>query len=86
MNLSRHSSQQKPQTPLVPPLLLRRATAMTNPSAVPQDRIVYDPRTQISKEITIYGGSSERTGCTKASHSTPMVGKDPEGDYAADDY
>ena len=85
MNLSRHLSQQKPQTPLVPPLLLRRATAMTNPSAVPQDRIVYDPRTQISKEITIYG-NSERTGCTKASYSTPKVDKDPEGDYAADDY
>ena len=67
------------------PLLLRRATPMFNPSAVPQDRIVYDPLSQMSREITIYG-NSERTGCTKATHSTPMVEKDPEGDYAADDY
>lgn len=85
MNISGHLSQQNSQTPFMPPLLLRRATAMTNPSAVPQERIFYDPRTQISREITIYG-NSERTGCTKASHSTPKVDKDPEGDYAADDY
>jgi hypothetical protein len=39
----------------------------------------------MSREITIYG-NSERTGCTKATHSTPKVEKDPEGDYAADDY
>lgn len=69
----------------MPPLLLRRATPMVNPSAVPQDRIVYDPLSQMSREITIYG-NSERTGCTKATHSTPKVEKDPEGDYAADDY
>lgn len=69
----------------MPPLLLRRATPMVNPSAVPLDRIVYDPVSQMSREITIYG-NSERTGCTKATHSTPKVEKDPEGDYAADDY
>ncbi len=74
----------RPAEPL-PPLLLRRATPMTQPSAVPQDRIVYDPLSQMSREITIYG-NSERTGCTKATHSTPKVEKDPEGDYAADDY
>jgi len=67
------------------PVLLRHATPMFNPQAQPQDHIIYDPVSQISREITQYG-SSDRTGCTKASHSTPMVGKDPEGDYAADDY
>ena len=67
------------------PILLRHATPMFNPQAQPQDLIIYDPRTQISREITQYG-SADRTGCTKATHSTPMVGKDPEGDYAADDY
>ena len=67
------------------PVLLHHATPMRNPQAQPQDQIIYDPVTQISRE-TIQCGSSERTGCTKATHSTPMVGKDPEGDYAADDY
>jgi len=67
------------------PILLRHATPMFNPQAQPHDQIVYDPRTQMSREIVQYG-SSERTGCTKATHSTPSVGKDPEGDYAADDY
>jgi len=67
------------------PVLLRHATPMRNPQAQPQDQIIYDPVTQMSRE-TIQCGSSERTGCTKATHSTPMVGKDPEGDYAADDY
>jgi len=58
---------------------------MDNPQGHPQDQIVYDPATQLSREI-IHFGSSDRTGCTKATHGTPMVGKDPEGDYAADDY
>ena len=80
------SSNLPPSKPAaLPPLLLRRATPMVNPSAVPPDRIVYDPLSQMSREITIYG-NSERTGCTKATHSTPKVEKDPEGDYAADDY
>jgi hypothetical protein len=44
----------------------------------------YDPFTQVSK-MPMHAGSSERSGCTKATYSTPEVGKDPEGDYAADD-
>lgn len=72
-----------PQTAL--PLLLRAATPILDPKGIPQHAIVYDPLTQMSTEV-IRAGESNRTGCTKATHSTPSVGKDPEGDYAADDY
>lgn len=66
------------------PLLMRRATPMQNPVGIAEDSIVYDPVSQTSTEVR-HAGSPNRSGCTKATHSTPMVGKDPEGDYAADD-
>jgi hypothetical protein len=83
--LSSHSASTARSMPKVLPLLMRRATPMVDPEGIPQDAIIYDPRTQMSTEI-VRAGESNRTGCTKATHSTPRVGKDPEGDYAADDY
>lgn len=67
------------------PILMRMATKMEDPQGVPQNRVIYDRVSQVSHEIIGYDMSSERTGCTKATRSTPMIGKDPEGDYAADD-
>jgi hypothetical protein len=43
----------------------------------------YDAETQTTDDLGYSCGES--SGCTKATYSTPKVGKDPEGDYAADD-
>lgn len=65
------------------PLVVSFAKHAENPPAYCAPEFGYDPETQVGR-ITYYAGGNS-SGCTKATYSTASVGKDPEGDYAADD-
>jgi len=75
--------QQASTTPPCVPLLMRHAQVeQSYPFKAPN--FSYDPDTQTTADPE-YRCGGESSGCTKATYSTPKVGKDPEGDYAADD-
>ena len=74
----------KSREPGVLPAIMRYAVAEERVEAFEEPALRYDPESQLTfdDEMRCGGRSS---GCTKATYSTPQVGKDPEGDYAADD-
>lgn len=65
------------------PLIMKMANVETKVEILKAPRFEYDQDKQTTTTVETMSGKS--SGCTKATYSTEKVGKDPEGDYAADD-
>ena len=65
------------------PLIMKMANVEVKVEVVKAPCFQYDHERQVTTTDETMSGES--SGCTKATYSTEKVGKDPEGDYAADD-